>query len=494
MPAAAPAAAGASSSAAAADGAGGVAAGVGVGGSAPATFASLGLVAPLCAVCASLGWSSPTTIQTAALPPALAGRDVIALAETGSGKTAAFALPVLQGLLASPARLACLVLAPTRELAFQIAATFEALGGGLGLQTAVLVGGVDMMAQAIALARRPHVVVGTPGRVLDHLEHTRGFGLRGCTRLVLDEADRMLSLDFEEAIGKILAALPRERATSLFSATMTSKVAKLQRACLRDAVRVEVSSKYATVATLVQQYLFIPARHTEAYLAYVLAAMAGASGIIFVATCAAAQRTQTMLAGLGFSAACLHGQMSQARRLGALQRFKGGAAALLVATDVASRGLDIPAVDVVVNFDVPGNGKDYIHRVGRTARAGRAGRAITFVTQYDIELFQRVEHMLGTKLEAMPVDEDAALALQPRVTEALRLAALELREAEAEARADEAAGLGAHKRGRAGGAGASAGDGDDGADGAADAADASAATRRAIGAGIRGKAKRGRAR
>ena len=150
-------------------------------------------MAPLCAACAALGWSSPTAIQAAALPPALAGRDVIALAETGSGKTAAYALPVLSALLAAPARLACLVLAPTRELAFQIAETFEALGGGLGLQCAVLVGGVDMMAQAIALARRPHVVVGTPGRVLDHLKNTRGFALRGCARLVLDEADRMLS-------------------------------------------------------------------------------------------------------------------------------------------------------------------------------------------------------------------------------------------------------------------------------------------------------------
>ena len=455
----------------------------------PVTFASLGLVAPLCEAATSLGWTTPTAIQAAALPPALAGRDVVALAETGSGKTGAFALPVLQALLAAPARPFCLVLAPTRELAFQIAETFEALGASLGLKTAVLVGGVDMMAQAIALARKPHVIVGTPGRVVDHLEHTRGFSVRSVCRLVLDEADRMLSLDFEEAIGKVLAALPRERVTQLFSATMTSKVAKLQRACLRDPVRVEVSGKYSTVATLVQQYIFLPARHKEAYLAYVLAEFSGGSGMIFVATCAAASRTQAMLAALGFSAAALHGQMSQTRRLGALQRFKSGAAALLVATDVASRGLDIPAVDFVINFDVPGNGKDYIHRVGRTARAGRAGRAVTFVTQYDIELFQRVEHMLGTKLEAMPVDEAAALALQPRVTEALRIAALEAREAEFEQRADEAAGLAQPKRARA-----YAPDADDGADGAVAAADSSAATRRAIGAGIRSASKRGRMR
>jgi ATP-dependent RNA helicase DDX47/RRP3 len=169
---------------------------------------------------------------------------------------------VLQALLAAPARLFCLALAPTRELAFQIAEQFEALGASIGLKTAVVVGGVDMMAQAIALARKPHIIVGTPGRVVDHLTNTKGFSLRAVQFLVLDEADRMLSLDFEEAINTILGALPREgRRTFLFSATMTSKVAKLQRASLVGPVRVEVSERYSTVSTLVQQYLFVPAKY-----------------------------------------------------------------------------------------------------------------------------------------------------------------------------------------------------------------------------------------
>lgn len=503
------------------------------------TFKALGICEPLCEAAAALKWTAPTRIQAETIPHALAGRDMIGLAETGSGKTGAFALPILQSLLAAPARLFALVLAPTRELAFQIAEQFEALGASIGLKTAVVVGGVDMMTQAIALARKPHVVIGTPGRVVDHLENTKGFSLRSIQYLVMDEADRMLSLDFEEALNTILGALPRERRTFLFSATMTSKVAKLQRASLRDPVRIEVSDKYGTVSTLVQvrggradrsplwifcfllcccvpalrlstsclsspfplcpalsvsflprvqQYLFIPARYKETYLVYVLNEFAGHSGIIFMSTCAAAQRVTLMLTSLGFSATCLHGQMSQSKRLSALAKFKAGTKQLLVATDVASRGLDIPSVDLVLNVDVPSNGKDYIHRVGRTARAGRAGRAVTLVTQYDIELYQRIEHLLGHKLEAFPAVEEAALLLHARVQEALRLAAVEMREAAAEEAEDAAAGLGVGGKRKREGAGAGDADVDD-VDAAAAAVVASSMKRRAMGAGIKSAAK-----
>jgi ATP-dependent RNA helicase DDX47/RRP3 len=401
------------------------------------TFSSLGVVASICEACTTLGWNAPTRIQAETIIPALAGKDIIGLAETGSGKTGAFAIPILQALLENPQRLFALVLAPTRELAFQISEQFEALGAGIGLKTAVIVGGIDMMTQAISLARKPHIVVGTPGRVVDHLTNTKGFSLRSARFLVLDEADRMLSLDFEEAINTILESLPRERRTFLFSATMTSKVAKLQRVSLRDPVRVEVSaSRFQTVSTLVQQYLFIPAKHKESFLAYLLNEFAGQSMMVFAATCASAQKISLMLNNLGFKSVCLHGQMGQAKRLGALNKFKIGGANLLIATDVASRGLDIPSVDVVVNFDVPTNGKDYVHRVGRTARAGRAGRAVTFVTQYDIELYQRIEALIGQKLPAYPAIEEAVMLLVPRVAEAMRLASVELREEEEEGLAE----------------------------------------------------------
>lgn len=210
------------------------------------TFASLGVVEPLCKAIAAIGWAYPTEIQKNAIPEALAGRDVIGLAETGSGKTGAFAIPILQALLSAPQRLFAVVLAPTRELAFQINEVFEALGASIALNTTCIVGGIDMTTQAIALAKKPHVIVATPGRLVDHLQNTKGFNLRNLKYLVMDEADRMLSSDFEEELYKILAVIPRERRTCLFSATMTSKVAKLQKASLVDPVKVEVSNKFQT--------------------------------------------------------------------------------------------------------------------------------------------------------------------------------------------------------------------------------------------------------
>ena len=370
------------------------------------TFQSLGLSEPLCEACKEMGFSKPTPIQQEALPWALQGRDIIGLAETGSGKTAAFGLPVLHRLLEKPQPMFCLVISPTRELAFQIGEQFEALGSVIGVKCAVAVGGVDMMAQAIMLAKRPHIVVGTPGRLVDHLQNTKGFSIRALKFLILDEADKLLNMDFEKEIDSIVTAAPKERNTYLFSATMTSKVKKLQRACLVNPVKVEVSSKYGTTKNLKQQYSFLPAKHKDCYLVYVCNELAGNTAIIFTATCATTQRLALLLRALGFSAVPLHGQLSQAKRLASLHKFKAGERSILIATDVASRGLDIPAVDLVLNYELPANSKDYIHRVGRTARAGRAGRAITLVTQYDVEVYQRIEHMLGKKLEEFPAPQD----------------------------------------------------------------------------------------
>ncbi|KAJ6995013.1 hypothetical protein NC653_017716 [Populus alba x Populus x berolinensis] len=228
------------------------------------TFADLGICEPLVEACERLGWKNPTKIQVEAIPHALQGKDLIALAQTGSGKTAAFALPTLQALLQAsvtsvPVFYAC-VLSPTRELAIQIAEQFEALGSDIGLRCA-LVGGVDMGLQTIALAKRPHIVVGTPGRLLDHLSNTKGFSLRTLKYLILDEADRLLNEEFEKSLDEILTVIPRDRKTYLFSATMTKKVRKLQRACLRNPVKIEVASKYSVVETLRQQLLFCPAKY-----------------------------------------------------------------------------------------------------------------------------------------------------------------------------------------------------------------------------------------
>ncbi|KAG8690709.1 ribosomal RNA processing protein [Ceratobasidium sp. 423] len=393
-----------------------------------ATFDSLGLITPLLDALKQVGYSKPTEIQAGVIPHALEGKDVIGVAETGSGKTAAFALPILQKLWDEPRGLFACILAPTRELAYQISQQFEALGSAIGVRCATIVGGMDMMSQSIALGKRPHIVVATPGRLNDHLENTKGFALRGLRYLVLDEADRLLDMDFGPVIDKILKVLPRERNTFLFSATMSTKVAKLQRASLQNPVRVEVNGKYSTVSTLLQYYLLTPFVNKDVHLVHLANELAANSVMIFTRTVHDAQRLSMVLRNLGFPAVPLHGQLSQSARLGALNKFKAGGRSLLIATDVASRGLDIPTVDVVINFDIPTHSKDYIHRVGRTARAGRAGKSITLVTQYDVELLQRIEGVIGKKMMEFPIDKAEVMLLKERVGEAQRLAVQELKE------------------------------------------------------------------
>jgi len=394
------------------------------------TFAELGLVDVLCEACEKVGWKHPSKIQAEAIPVALSGKDVIGLAETGSGKTASFALPILHALLETPQRLFALILTPTRELAFQISEQFEALGATIGVKCAVIVGGMDMVSQAIILAKKPHVIVATPGRLVDHLENTKGFNMKSLKFLVMDEADRILNQDFEVEVNKILRCIPTDRRSMLFSATMTKKVAKLQRASLKDPVKVEVSGSYQTVDKLLQYYIFIPLKLKELYLVHIMNEMAGNTFMIFCSTCSATLRLSLMLRSLGFTAIPLNGQMSQNKRLASLNKFKSKSRSILLATDVASRGLDIPHVDIVVNYDIPTHSKDYIHRVGRTARAGRSGKAVTFVSQYDVELYQRIEQLLGKKMPLYPSVEEEVLLLGERVGEAARIAKVELRELE----------------------------------------------------------------
>lgn len=392
------------------------------------TFKDLGVTDVLCETCETLKWSVPTKIQKEAIPVALQGKDIIGLAETGSGKTGAFAIPILQALLENPQRYFALILTPTRELAFQISEQIEALGSSIGVKCAVIVGGMDMMAQSLMLAKKPHIIIATPGRLVDHLENTKGFSLRNLKMLVMDEADRILNMDFEEEVDKILKVIPRERRTFLFSATMTKKVQKLHRASLVDPVRVEVSTKFQTVEQLQQYYIFIPVKYKDVYLVHILNEMAGNSFMVFMATCNGTIRVALLLRNLGLDAIPLHGQMTQNKRLASLNKFKSKSRSILISTDVSSRGLDIPHVDVVINFDMPTHSKDYIHRVGRTARAGRSGKAITLVTQYDIELYQRIEQLIGKKLPLYQVEDDEVMCLQERVSEAQRLAKMNMKD------------------------------------------------------------------
>ncbi|XP_075220014.1 putative ATP-dependent RNA helicase DDX47 isoform X2 [Lycorma delicatula] len=337
------------------------------------SFKDLGVSDVLCEACAALKWKTPTKIQKEAIPVALQG-------------------------------------------------------GGMGVKTAVIVGGMDMMSQALTLAKKPHILIATPGRLLDHLSNTKGFNLKALKFLVMDEADRILNMDFEVEVDKILKVIPRERNTYLFSATMTKKVQKLQRASLKDPVKVEVSNKYKTVDKLQQYYLFIPVRFKDVYLIHLLNEMAGNSFMVFCSTCNNTMSTALMLRNLGLAAVPLHGQMSQNKRLAALTKFRAKNRSILISTDVASRGLDIPHVDVVINFDIPTHSKDYIHRVGRTARAGRSGVAITFVTQYDVELYQRIEFLIDKKLPLYKTEESDVMCMQERVSEARRIANREMKD------------------------------------------------------------------
>lgn len=382
------------------------------------SFADLKLIPELLEACQEMKFDKPTPIQAEAIPYGLEGRDIIGLAQTGSGKTAAFAIPILQALWYAQTPYFATVLAPTRELAYQIKDTFVALGSGMGLRCACIVGGMDMMEQVKELMRKPHIIVASPGRLMDHLEHTKGFSLRAMKFLVMDEADRLLDLEFGPVLDKILNIIPRERTTYLFSATMTSKIEKLQRASLSNPVRVEVSSKYSTVDTLIQSLIVIPDGYKNTYFINTLNEFMGKSIIVFTRTCAHAQRSALLARLLGFSAVPFHGQLTQAQRLAALNKFKSGERNIIICTDIAARGIDIPSVDVVINYDLPTESKAYIHRVGRTARAGRSGKSISFVTQYDLELLLRIEAVIGMKLTKEVPDRDIILSLHDTVDKA----------------------------------------------------------------------------
>ncbi|KAK0225852.1 P-loop containing nucleoside triphosphate hydrolase protein [Armillaria fumosa] len=376
-----------------------------------ATFESLGLSKPLLEAVKDLGYKHATSIQQQCIPPALEGSDIIGLAPTVSGL------------------FAC-VLSPTHELAHQIATQFEALGAAMGVRCAVIVGGdMDRVAQAVALAKWPHILVATPGRIADHLRNTKGFSLRTLKFLVLDEADRLLDLDFGTHLDDVLKAMPKQRTTYLF----------------RDNDNQKTASSHHTVPTLLQYYVLHPLVHKEALLVYLINSLLSNSMIVFVRTVHDAQRIGIILRTLSFDVVPLHGDLTRSQRMGALAKFRSGDKKILVATDVASRfgclflrrspkltqlisGLDIPLVDLVINFDVPGHSKDDMHRVGRTARAGRAGKAITIITQYDVELLQRLECLLGKKLEVWPTDKEDVIAMRPSVDEAGRVAVNELRQ------------------------------------------------------------------
>lgn len=367
------------------------------------TFADLGVEPWLVAACGALGLKLPTPVQAACIPEALNGRDVIGAAETGTGKTLAFTLPVLQLLAKDPRTLHGVVVTPTRELALQIAHVFRALGARSGLRNHVIVGGVDQMHQAAAIARdRPHTLVATPGRIA-LLISTGELDLSRTRFLVMDEADRLLDPSYVEDLKIILESCSApDRQTLMFSATMTSTLEAVQAIAVgENAFRFDArENRFATVSALTQQYKFVPENIKECHLVHCLKnEYPKTSVLIFVTRCETAELLVTMLNLLGMKrVVALHSDMKQTSRVEALQRFKGNNVRALISTDLASRGLDLPMCELVINYDLPRKPSVYVHRVGRTARAGRKGLALSFVSQSDVELVHAIEEKIQKKL------------------------------------------------------------------------------------------------
>ncbi|KAK6626360.1 hypothetical protein RUM43_006671 [Polyplax serrata] len=378
------------------------------------SFSELKLSKWLVRECETYGVTQPTPIQSKCIPEILNGVDCIGCAKTGSGKTLAFALPILEKLSEEPFGIFALVLTPTRELAFQIGEQFRAYGKTINIKLTVICGGMDMVSQGQELSKKPHIVVSTPGRLADHLESCDTFSLKKIKFLVLDEADRLLSGQFDEQIKIIFNTLPSKKQTLLFSATMTNTLEEVRHITSNKVFLFIDPSDVATVDNLQQFYVLCPNHVKDGYLVELihLCKQGNENGniIVFTDSCRNCQLLSMTLNDVGFENMAIHAMMKQKERFAALSRFKSNIVKILIATDVASRGqnfrivdtaacLDIPNVEVVINHSIPAVPKDYIHRVGRTARAGRAGISISLVTPSDIGLIHAIEKTINTKLK-----------------------------------------------------------------------------------------------
>ena len=366
------------------------------------TFATLGFASTILHALTANGFTKPTPIQEGAIPAGLAGRDVLGIAQTGTGKTAAFALPILQQMAANKLhnrRFAtrALILAPTRELATQIEQEFKKFGAGLGLNTVLVVGGVGRMGQVNRMSRGADIVVGTPGRVCD-LMNTRNLLIDQCQFFVLDEADRMLDLGFMPDIRKVVAALPARRQSALFSATMPGEITGLAEGLLRDPVRVAIASVSSTPLKITQHVHFVDAGGKRSLLNQLLKDPSFTRAIVFTRTKRGADKVALQLNQEKISSAPMHGNLGQNARQRALDAFKAGEVRVLVATDLAARGIDVNGVSHVVNYELPNEPESYVHRIGRTARNGAEGIAVAFCDSTELPYLNQIEKLTGVKM------------------------------------------------------------------------------------------------
>jgi len=379
-----------------------------------ATFKSLGLNQWLCDQLKELNVKKPTPVQENCIPEILNGRDVLGCSKTGTGKTIAFAAPILQQLAVDPYGIFALIIAPTRELVDQIADQFSVLGKPINLQVCKVTGGRMQMLQAQQLTSRPHIVVASPGRLANHLESDP----QGIARLfkkikffVMDEADQLLDGQYAVDLKTIVEHIPAKRQTLLFSATINSALSQLHQISVNKPFKFEDNRATVTADKLAQYHVICPLGAKDSYVVHVVKnifkKLDNSLVLIFVQTCKECQIITYMLKGLGFSAVSLHSSLTQKERDVSLTKFRGAQAKILVSTDVASRGLDIPNVDVVINHNVPEQPKTYVHRVGRSARSERFGNSITFVTQYELDYLKVIEKHIKVEMEELPIDKRA---------------------------------------------------------------------------------------
>ena len=372
-------------------------------------FSTLGLSPSLCKPLAALGYAQPTPVQTSAIPVVLDGSDLLARAQTGTGKTAAFGLPMIDRLLVRGRRRADLraprglVLVPTRELAQQVHQSLKTYGAPAGLRVAAIFGGVPIPPQVRTVQRGLDIIVATPGRLIDHLQR-RTVALSAVEILVLDEADRMLDMGFLPALRRVLAALPRSRQTLLLSATLSKDVARLSGDFTRSPVQVDVSEAQGVAPTVTHHAHAVAHERKSDLLTHILMQPPVGQALVFCKTKRGSNRVGEHLVRAGMRAAIIHGNKSQGARTRALRDFKTGRAKVLVATDIAARGLDISQLPLVVNYDLPLVADDYIHRVGRTGRAGLTGRAISLVTAADRSLLQAIQRILPAPVKPVVIE------------------------------------------------------------------------------------------
>ena len=371
------------------------------------TFADLGLADSLMRAIADSGYVTPTPIQAQAIPKVLAGGDLLAAAQTGTGKTAGFTLPILHLLLTKPVELRkpgrprCLILTPTRELTAQVEESVKTYGAHTKIASMVMFGGVNINPQMSALRKPVDILVATPGRLLDHCGQ-RTVDLSGVEILVLDEADRMLDMGFIRDIRKILAFLPRQRQNLLFSATFSDEIRELSKSVLRDASEVSVAARNTTVERIDQSAHMVPQAHKRDVLSHIIRESGWHQVLVFTRTKHGANRLAEKLVKDGLKAAAIHGNKSQAARTRALDDFKTGKVSVLVATDIAARGIDIDQLPQVVNFELPNIPEDYVHRIGRTARAGAEGRALSLIDNDELKYLRDIERLIKRKIAVLP--------------------------------------------------------------------------------------------